>query len=227
MKQFWTVSLLVLLLFSCGRQISSNSQLDLSNDNRVLCVFDYDLTLSSNKCSSTQGRPEFFCRWNQHSTYGWYDQCLAIHARQAVARCVAAGAHIGIASHSPIGSSWNDKVAPIVYQQQFPEWTSSSRYPRVDDGSSWNCSNCAYHMNPAITKAEGIRRIMRHYHMDPYNRAHQARVLFWDDSHTNIGIVGAELPGVHAIHVARNHRTGESGGCGITGYTAQLGWDAL
>ncbi|SMF43345.1 hypothetical protein [Pseudobacteriovorax antillogorgiicola] len=217
------------IISSCGLEAERQSQSDLQStrSNKILCIFDYDLTLSSNKCGATQGRSEFNCRYNKNPTYNWYDQCLGLSARQAVAKCVYNNAHIGIASHSPLGASWEDKVLPMVYESQFPEWTYSGAYPQVDNWGNWNCPTCPYHMNPGISKPEGIRRIMRHYGLNPYDPADQARVIFWDDSWTNINAVRQELPSVQDIKVPRNQSSGNDGGCGITDREISQGWQAV
>jgi hypothetical protein len=203
---------------------------------RPLCVFDYDLTLSSHACEQTDGDEDFFCRENLCGTYGWYSQCLGRAARAAVAECVERGAFIGIASHADADGCWVDKVLPIIEQQQFPEFTNSKRYdnpnasfsyPRIDDRNNWNCDNCAYTMDGGVSKPEGIRRIMRHYGLDTESPKDRARVIFWDDTPDNIVRVNDELPEVHAIEVPRFTSSGADGGCGLTKKDIKKGWDAL
>lgn len=198
-----------------------------------LCVFDYDLTLSSNACPATEGQVALHCRENVCDTYGWYPQCLGISARAAVARCVTEGAFIGIASHAEVDACWNDKVTPILTEQQFPELTSSPdyanpasplAYPALDDRTQWNCETCAYQMTGALAKPDGISRVMRHYGLDPGNPIDRARVLFWDDTPENISAVQQTMPEVRAILVPRNGPTGAEGGCGITEAEIEAGW---
>jgi hypothetical protein len=197
-----------------------------------VCVFDYDLTLSSHACLATDGQPAFHCRTTVCDTYGWYDQCLGVAARAAVAECVRQGAMIGIASHADVDDCWTDKVTPIVDEQQFPEWTSSPRYgatgldwsyPTLDDRSHWNCDDCAYTMDGSLGKPEGIRRVMRHYGLDPDSPAHRARVIFWDDTPSNVDQVRAELPEVTTVDVPRNE-SGAEGGCGLLPAEIDEGW---
>jgi hypothetical protein len=229
---------MALLVCTLGCRDISRGPLDAAaapdaNDLPSLCVFDYDLTLSSNSCEFTADQPGFFCRVNSCSTYGWYQQCLGQSARTAIAECVARGAFIGIASHADVDACWADKVTPIIDEQQFPEWTGAPRYvrtdldwhyPPIDDRSQWNCDDCAYHMDGSLPKAEGISRIMRHYRLDPSSAADQRRVLFWDDEPYNIDSVTPSLPGVHAILVPRNGLTGAEGGCGIGTADIARGW---
>lgn len=63
-----------------------------ADDVRILCVFDYDLTLSSNKCSQTANNPRYHCLQTDCITYNWRDQCLAVGAREVIAECVRRGA---------------------------------------------------------------------------------------------------------------------------------------
>jgi hypothetical protein len=216
-----------------GSQASAGPQ---NERPRALCVFDYDLTLSSNACEQTDGDEAYFCRQNICSTYGWYGQCLGVAAQQAVAECVERGAFIGIASHADADGCWVDKVLPVVEQQQFPEFTNSRRYdnpdaswsyPRIDDRNNWNCDNCAYTMDGGVSKPEGIRRIMRHYGLDTESPEDRARVIFWDDTPDNIVAVNIELPEAHAIEVPRFTPSGADGGCGLTKKDIKNGWDAL
>jgi hypothetical protein len=201
-------------------------------DGRYLCVFDYDLTLSSHLCKATTDNPDFSCVQTQCFTYDWNDQCLGVNARSAIAECVRRGAYIGIASHAGVDGCWDGKVLPIVSQSQFPEFTSSPHYdnqqsdlsyPAIDNRDNWNCPTCAYHMNPDMSKSDGIRKIMAHYRMDPANAEHRARVIFWDDSPWNIKDVNNFLPEVRAINVAR-FGDGDAGGCGITQVDIEKGW---
>lgn len=190
-----------------------------------LCIFDYDLTLSSHACAKTQDNLEYHCRTNRCGTYSWNDQCLGLAARQAVAECVRQKAMIGIASHADRDGCWEDKVLPIVSQNQFPEWTDSTLYankasktfyPAIDRKENWNCDACAYQMVPTISKPAAIERIMKYYGMDAGDPKDLSRVIFWDDSKDNIDAVERDMPEVKAILVPRNKKSGDSGGCGIT-----------
>lgn len=201
-----------------------------------LCVFDYDLTLSSHLCPATDNVPAYHCRTTVCDTYGWHDQCLGIGARAAIAECVARGAMIGIASHADADLCWTDKVTPIVSEMQFPEWTSSPRYaapasagfawiyPQLDDRTHWNCDDCAYTMDGSVAKPVSVSRVMRHFGLDPASPADRARVLFWDDTPSNIDMVHATLPEVTAVLVPRNGTTGQEGGCGITQAEIDSAW---
>ena len=190
---------------------------------RPVCIFDYDLTLSSHACKQIEGDAAYFCRETGCPTYGWTTQCLAMNAREVVAECVNRGAYIGIASHADADDCWHDKVTPIITEQQFPEWTAlmsgaanETVYPLIDDRSNWNCDNCAYNMDGSIGKPEGIRRVMRHFGLDPTLPSDLARVVFWDDMLSNITAVQEELPQVNAVHVPNFTGNGGDGGCGIT-----------
>ncbi len=198
-----------------------------------LCVFDYDLTLSSHLCPATDGDPEMHCRTTVCDTYGWFDQCLGLNARDAVAACVSRDAMIGIASHANVDNCWDDKVTPILGEMQFPEWTGSPRYaatgldwhyPALDDRTHWNCPDCAYTMNGSVAKSESVSWVMRHYGLDPASPVDRARVIFWDDTPGNIQDVRDQLPEVHSILVPRNGATGQEGGCGITTVEIEQGW---
>ncbi len=197
---------------------------------RVLCVFDYDLTISSHACE-VAGE---YCRTNSCGTYSWFNQCLAPAAREAFKACVDRGAFIGINSHAGVDECWSDKVVPIVAQNQFPELTNSPRYdnpnadfsyPAIDDRANWNCNTCAYHMNPNMDKSEGVRKVMRHYGMDADSPADRARVIFWDDSPGNITNLNTNMPEVRAILVPR--AGADEGGCGITRQKIIEGWNGL
>jgi hypothetical protein len=199
----------------------------------ALCVFDYDLTLSAHQCAELDDGGSYFCRENTCDTYGWYSQCLSRHARAAVAECVARGAYIGIASHANADACWHDKVLPIISEQQFPEFTESAaygaesgdlRYPRVDVRANWNCEDCAYTMDGNVSKSNGIRRIMRHYGMDPSLAKDRERVIFWDDTPSNITAVEHEMPEARSVLVPRFTDHGGDGGCGIRQEDIVRGW---
>lgn len=201
-------------------------------DPRV-CVFDYDLTLSSHDCPETDGNSDYFCRVNTCDTYGWYPQCLAKNARTAVAECVRRHAYVGIASKADVDNCWADKVLPILSQNQFPELVQPPFepeagapivYPALDDRANWNCDDCAYTMDGALGKPEGIRRIMRHFGLDPSAPEDRARVIFWDDTATNIADVKAQMPETRAVLVPSNTGSGVDGGCGITRADIDAGW---
>lgn len=199
-----------------------------------LCVFDHDLTLSSHNCADTADNAAYHCRENQCDTYGWYPQCLAKDARAAVAECVQRHAYVGIASKADVDYCWSDKVLPIVAEQQFPELTGASLtefdsgvpidYPAIDDRSNWNCDDCAYTMDGSLSKPEGIRRVMRHFGLDPTLASDRARVIFWDDTPENINDVRVQLPEVRAVLVPRFTNSGVDGGCGITRREIDAGW---
>lgn len=193
----------------------------LQDHERVLCVFDYDLTISANACAEATLAANS-CRTNSCPTYGWFDQCLSPFAREALARCIEVGANIGIASHADVDDCWEDKVAPIISESQFPEFTTSPRYgavsglPKIDVRGNWNCETCAYNMDPGLSKPNGIRRVMKHYGLDPNSSSDRARVIFWDDSDANVSAVETDLPEVVSVPVKRLVVDGEDGGCGIT-----------
>jgi len=195
-----------------------------------LCVFDYDLTLQSHHCALTNGtadkRALYHCRANADAciTHGWNDeQCIAVGAREAIARCVREGAFVGIASFSDFAHCWEDKVAAMVAERQFPELLDSPKYgtatpfsyPALDDKSNWNCPTCAYQMGALGSKSALISRVMVHYGLDPHSKADRERVIFWDDTVNNIDDVEAHLPGIETVLVPRSDKEAYSG-CGIT-----------
>lgn len=188
---------------------------------QVICIFDYDLTLSSHSCPTTQNIPEYHCKTNQNPTYGWFDQCLGVAAQAAVKRCIEQGAAIGIASHSPLEASYEDKVRPI--KDQFPDWATASSIPDPTDSTQWNCETCPYQMMRG-NKVQHISRIMKHYGLNPSVMEDRKQVIFWDDSSTNINDINSGLNGVHAIPVARLENEPEVSGCGINQAAIDRGW---
>jgi hypothetical protein len=199
----------------------------------LLCVFDYDLTLSTNNCIKEQ----YACRTNTCLTYNWYQQCMSSGARHAIEVCVERGAYIGIASHASVDGCWDDKVSVIISQQQFPALTGAVRYdnpktdfsyPKIDQRSNWNCDNCAYHMNGAFSKPQLISKVMTHYGMDPKSATDRAKVIFWDDLPDNVAKMKSDMPEVHTIHVHENiDGQPNSGGCGILESDVEAGWAAF
>jgi hypothetical protein len=217
---------------STGGSMGGSPESTLPREPRV-CIFDYDLTLSSHACPETTDQAAYFCRENTCITYDWYSQCLAKDARAAIAECVRRHAYIGIASKADVDACWTDKVTPITEQQQFPELTDSPdyatpqqafSYPRLDDRATWNCEDCAYTMDGALSKPDGIRRVMRHYGLDPNLPTDRARVIFWDDTPSNISDVQTAMPEVRAITVPRFSDNADDGGCGITQQEIAAGW---
>jgi hypothetical protein len=205
----------------------------LAAQTHTLCVFDYDLTLSSNKCPLTEGNVGYHCLQTDCITYNWHDQCLAAGARDVIAECVRREAFIGIASKADVDACWQGKIKPVVDDNQLPELTgsayydrpdSSFSYPAIDDRGNWNCADCAYNMDATLSKPDGIGRVMRHYGMDPAHAADRGRVIFWDDSPENITAVRNAMPEVNAILVPRNGASGDDGGCGITSDEIRLAW---
>lgn len=197
-----------------------------------LCIFDYDLTLSSHACSRTQ-TAHHFCRKNSVRTYNWYDQCIGVAARAAIAKCVAEQAYIGIVSHAAL-NTFNDKIRPLVSLNQFPELFNSPNYnnpnskinyPKLDDTHNWNCATCAYHLNNGGSKSRDIAKVMTHYGLSPSKD--QGKVIFWDDTPNNINHVKQALPGIHTITVSRNGSSGNDGGCGIEQSDITKGWQAV
>jgi hypothetical protein len=234
----------VLALFGCGCGDDAAPAVDAAPPDAArwvrpdaLCVFDYDLTLSSNVCAEAEGQPDLHCRVNTCITYSWYAQCLGVNAREAVAECVARGAAIGIASHASADLCWDDKIVPILTESQFPEWTGSPRYgagadpeawsyPPLDDRSRWNCDDCAYTMDGNLGKPDSVARVMRHYGLDPASPTDRTHVIFWDDSPTNVARMAEAMPEVHTIQVPRLGAHGADGGCGITQAEIDAGWAA-
>jgi hypothetical protein len=199
----------------------------------LLCVFDYDLTLSTNNCIKEQ----YACRTNTCLTYNWYQQCMSNGARHAIQVCVERGAYIGIASHASVDGCWDDKVSVIITQDQFPALTGAVRYdnpntdfayPKLDKRSNWNCNDCAYHMNGGFSKPQLISKIMTHYGLDPKQASDRAKVIFWDDLPDNISKTNADMPEVHTVHVHENiDGQPNSGGCGIQESDVAAGWAAF
>jgi hypothetical protein len=210
-----------------------------TNAPRVLCVFDYDLVLSSHSCSQTMSMPtEYLCRTNACTTYAWHDQCLATAAHAAIAECVRHGAYIGIASHSQFDECWNDKVIQTLTRAAFPELFSSLHYnksgtdfsyPAIDDRASWNCDTCAYHFDGMTkgSKAALIRKVMAHYGLSPASKADQSRVVYWEDDPAFLDDVRTNLPNAHAIAVASTNPASNGAGCGIQPANVSAGWAAL
>ena len=210
-----------------------------TNAPRVLCVFDYDLVLSSHSCSQTMSMPtEYLCRTNACTTYAWHDQCLSTAAHAAIAECVRHGAYIGIASHSQFDACWNDKVIQTLTRAAFPEFFSSIHYnksgtdfsyPAIDDRANWNCDTCAYHFDGMIkgSKAALIRKVMAHYGLSPASKADQSRVVYWEDDPAFLDDVRTNLPNAQAIAVASTNPASNGAGCGIQAANVSAGWAAL
>jgi hypothetical protein len=205
---------------------------------RSLCVFDYDLTLSSHACPTTLAEPDrHVCRRNADTcpTYYWFDQCLATNAREALAECVRRGAYIGIASHSIFEGCWEDKIASIFTPALFPELFASVHYassgtdfsyPDLLDRTSYNCDDCAYQIR-GESKSALIRRVMTHYGLDPNDPADQRRVAFWDDDMNNTNNVITELPGVVTVKVPVLGDPAAREGCGIGLAEIDQAWSRL
>ncbi len=205
---------------------------------RFLCVFDYDLTLSSHACEATLSEPKrYVCKVNADTcpTYGWFDQCLATSAREAVAECVRRGAYIGIASHSIFEGCWEDKIASIFTPALFPELFASVHYaasgtdfsyPDLLDAESYNCDTCAYQIR-GESKSALIRRVMAHYGMDPNDPADQRRVAFWDDDMNNTTNVMTELPSVVTVKVPVLGDPAAREGCGMGPAEIEQAWSRL
>jgi hypothetical protein len=205
---------------------------------RFLCVFDYDLTLSSHACPATLRAPDHnVCRRNADTcpTYGWFDQCLAVSAREAVAECVRRGAYIGLASHSIFEGCWEDKIASIFTPELFPELFASVHYassgtdfsyPDLLDRANYNCDDCAYQIR-GESKSALIRRVMTHYGLDPSDPADQRRVAFWDDDMNNTNNVVTELPGVVTVKVPVLGDPAAREGCGIGPAEIEEAWSRL
>ena len=210
-----------------------------TNAPRVLCVFDYDLVLSSHSCSQTMSMAtEYLCRTNACTTYAWHDQCLATAAHAAIAECIRHGAYIGIASHSQFDECWNDKVIQTLTRAAFPELFSSIHYnksgtdfsyPAIDDRANWNCDTCAYHFDGMTkgSKAVLIRKVMAHYGLSPASRADQSRVVYWEDDPAFLDDVRTNLPNAQAIAVASTNPASNGAGCGIQAANVSAGWAAL
>ena len=59
--------------------------------------------------------------------------------------------------------------------------------------------------------------------MVPGNSEHRARVIFWDDSPSNIKDVNNYLPEIRTVNVP-GFGNGDAGGCGITQANIEKGW---
>jgi hypothetical protein len=210
-----------------------------TNAPRALCIFDYDLVLSSHSCAQTaSSSTEYLCRTNDCTTYAWHDQCLATAAHTAIAECIRHGAYIGIASHSQFDACWNDKVIETLTPAKFPELFSSIHYdkpgtdfayPAIDDRANWNCDTCAYHFDGMIkgSKAALIRKVMAHYGLSPKSEADQSRVVYWEDDPAFLDDVRTNLPKARAIAVASTNPASNGAGCGIQPADVTAGWAAL
>ncbi len=208
---------------------SSNARLT------TLCVFDYDLTLSSLKCPETEADPvQYHCRENEMGdTYGSTYQCLGINAKEAIDRCVQNGAYISINSHAH-DYDYSDKIAPIVLDSQFESWLNAPGYnnldgvpyyPALEDETNINQNEGMYFLDDSqANKVENIKKSMRFIGLDPEKAEDKARVLFWDDSQTNVDNVTA-WGDVRVIKVARlGEQNGYDGGCGLTTDNIEEGW---
>lgn len=205
---------------------------------RFLCVFDYDLTLSSHHCPTTEAEPErYLCRQNaaECPTYGWFEQCVGVNAREAVLECVRRGAYLGIASHSGFLPCWADKIETLFTPENLPELFASVHYassgtdfsyPDLLDQRSYNCPDCAYQIL-GESKSSLIRRVMAHYGMDPADPADQRRVAFWDDDVSNTTNVEAELPDVVTVKVPVLGDPAAREGCGIGPAEIDQAWSRL
>lgn len=210
-----------------------------TNAPRNLCIFDYDLVLSSHSCQQTSSKSsEYLCRRNDCTTYAWHDQCLATAARAAVAECVRHGAFIGIASHSNFDECWNDKVIETLTPAAFPELFTSIHYdtsdtdfsyPAIDKRANWNCDTCAYHFDGMIMAGKSglIRKVMAHYGLSPSSAADQRRVLYWDDDPKYLEEVNTNLPNVLTTAVASTNPSSNGAGCGIQNDDVTEAWTAL
>jgi hypothetical protein len=210
-----------------------------TNAPRALCIFDYDLVLSSHSCAQTTSKPsEYLCRTNECTTYAWHDQCLATAAHEAIAECVRHGAYFGIASHSQFDACWDDKVIETLTRAKFPELFSSVHYdktgtdfsyPAIDDRANWNCDTCAYHFDGMIkgSKAALIRKVMAHYGLSPESKDDQSRVVYWEDDPAFLDDVRTNLPNAHAIAVTSTNPASNGAGCGIQSANVAAGWAAL
>jgi hypothetical protein len=79
-------------------------------------------------------------------------------------------------------------------------------------------------MDAGLSKPDGIRRVMRHYGLDPSLASDRMRVIFWDDTRANIDDVRAQMPEARAILVPSFTGAGVDGGCGITQAEIAAGW---
>ena len=210
-----------------------------TNAPRVLCIFDYDLVLSSHSCAQTMSMPTtYLCRTNACTTYAWHDQCLSTAAHAAIAECVRHGAYIGIASHSAFDECWNDKVIQTLTPSAFPEFFSSIHYnktgtdfsyPAIDNRANWNCDTCAYHFD-GMTKGSKtvlIRKVMAHYGLSPTSKVDQSRVVYWEDDPAFIDEVRTNLPNARLIAVTSTNPASNGAGCGIQAANVSAGWAAL
>ncbi len=215
--------------------VSSSSQESSNQGLTTLCVFDYDLTLSSLKCPETEADPiQYFCRENvMGDTYGSTYQCLGIHAKEAVDRCVQNGAYISINSHAH-DYDYSDKIAPIALESQFVSWLNAPGYnnpdgvpyyPALDLESNINLHEGMYFLDDSqANKVENIKKSMLFVGLDPEKSEDKARVIFWDDSQTNIDNVTA-WGDVRVIKVDRlGSQNGFDGGCGLTLDNIEDGW---
>ncbi len=204
-----------------------------------MCIFDYDLVLSSHSCQQTSSKSsDYLCRRNDCTTYSWHDQCLATAAHTAIAECVRHGAFIGIASHSNFDDCWNDKVIETLTPAAFPELFASIHYdksgtdftyPAIDKRANWNCDTCAYHFDGMIMAGKSglIRKVMAHYGLSASSAADQRRVLYWDDDPRYLEEVNTNLPDVVTTAVASTNPASNGAGCGIQAGDVSAAWAAL
>ena len=208
-----------------------------------LCVFDVDLTLTSHGCPAVldaapewttcapegSGKPsdqhspsggQYQCGCNPGlNTYGWYNNCMGVGASDVLQACVDAGAHIGIATHSPLVSEQVfENATKFKMLKDLPGLKNLPEADGVDKFSNWgqNNSQHAFISCPGQDKGTAVHSIMQFYKLPA-----TANVLFFDDSQHNINAVTAYaqgkggMPNVVTQKVARVSGE-EVSGCGVT-----------
>lgn len=172
-----------------------------------LCVFDYDLTLSSHLCPGVSDEQKV-C-----PTYEWDMQGISPHAKDAIKRCIAEGAYVGILSLASI-DCFKTKIPALL--DKVPELKDllSPDGKKVDISSieQWNQSEGPFHFEPQADKAKDIDRIMRFYGLKPVIDDHL--VIFWDDEPYNISRMKKKRPKINSVELSRISNNPHSG-CGI------------
>lgn len=188
-------------------------------DEKILCVFDYDLTLSSHQCPDTPDEKEVCV------TYDWNMQGISKGAEEAIKRCVDEGAYVGILSLATL-KCHEGKIGHLL--ERVPELKKllSPAGTDVDIASisQWNQEAGPFYFNPKAYKPVDIDRIMKFYGLIP--GVDDRRVIFWDDDSWNISQMKEKRPQINSVKVSRISDKIPSG-CGISYHEVNEGFRML
>lgn len=174
-----------------------------AKEKKPLCVFDYDLTLSSHGC------PGILDDTKVCPTYEWDMEGMSPYAQMAIEGCLAIDANVGILSFSPI-SCHQEKVAHLI--KMAPAMLNLPN--KISLLENWNLEIGPFYMQWRSSKAQEINRIMKFYGLTPGVDDHM--VIFWDDDAKNISDMKAKRPEISSIKVERISENNPTNGCGIT-----------